>query len=166
MRVVNVFARRFRRYVFRVPNPNPRGVPIGFQVGNHQALVTQHAFISRYAVSAVVSLTVPIAFASHGSWQVLTAFPFLLPQASDKSQPRPFPAVLMPFAGAWILRWLGGPQWSLGLYSCHSEKCSKSGVSKPKRGYRRGCKFTFDFAKPNIYEGFKLSLERFHTIRD
>ena len=115
MRVVNVFARRFRRYVFRVPNPNPRGVPIGFQVGNHQALVTQHAFISRYAVSAVVSLTVPIAFASHGSWQVLTAFPFLLPQASDKSQPRPFPAVLMPFAGAWLRQSLCGPQVLLHL---------------------------------------------------
>ena len=36
------------------------------------------------------------------------------------------------------------------------------GVSKAKRGYRWGYKFTFDFVKSNAYPGFKLSLDRFH----
>ena len=40
----------------------------------------------------------------------------------------------------------------------------KTGVAKPKRGYRRGYKFTFDFVKPNSHAGCRLSLERFHSL--
>jgi hypothetical protein len=36
-------------------------------------------------------------------------------------------------------------------------------VSNTKRVYKRGYKFTFDFAQPNSYAGFKLYLDRFHT---
>ena len=55
----------------------------------------------------------PIAFASHGSWQAARAFPCLHPQANGKTQPRPFLAVLMPFAGAWLRKLLDGLLGSL-----------------------------------------------------
>jgi hypothetical protein len=34
---------------------------------------------------------------------------------------------------------------------------------KGKTGVQTGVQFTFDFAQPNAYAGFKLSLERFHN---
>ena len=42
------------------------------------------------------------------------------------------------------------------------QSSGKRGVSNPKRGYRRGYKLAFDFAKPSIHAGFKPSFKRFH----
>ena len=63
------------------------------------------------------------AYASHGSLQVARAFPCHHHQAIDKSLPRPFPAVLRPFAGALLRQSLCGPLESLGLYSFRRGSC-------------------------------------------
>ena len=64
------------------------------------------------------------AFAFRGSWQAARAFPCHHSQASDKSQPRPFSAVLKPFAGALIGQWLDDPLGSWGQYSCRRGSCT------------------------------------------
>ncbi len=63
----------------------------------------------------------PIACAFRGSLQAARAFPCHHSQASDKSPLRPAYALQRPFAGALILRWLGGPLKSLGQYSCRRD---------------------------------------------
>jgi hypothetical protein len=46
-----------------------------------------------------------------------------------------------------------------------SLKALSLGVPKAKRGYKRGYKFTFDFAKPNAYAGLKASLKRLYSTK-
>lgn len=52
--------------------------------------------------------------------------------------------------------------WPVAALSFQSPK---AGVSKAKRGNRRGNKINIRVLKPSIHAGFKTSFKRFHTTK-